>query len=121
PREATDEEIAAWRDRVSSEIGSDDLWIVGGSRLSRLPATAGAARLQIRECMKPECSSLTAEVIEKGRAKSAVQMELPEESLCIRLLRDTFFVRGGAVLRSWSPLAAPASHPLLTMCGASIP
>jgi hypothetical protein len=117
PREATEEDIASWRDRAGSQIGADDLWIVGGRRLSTLPATAGASRLQISDPPEPEASSLTAEILERGSARPAVTLELPEEAICIRLLRDPFLVRIAEPSRASQRFAAPTSNLLFAKGG----
>ena len=79
----TPEDAAAWQEHADS----DDLWIIGSARTRRLLPTPACVQLQ--EDLEPGARTL-ALTIHKDRATSKVQLKLPDEALCVRLLRDPF-------------------------------
>jgi hypothetical protein len=119
-REAESEDIAARREQVGSEIGADDLWIVGGRRLGSLSAVKGASLVQIDDSLEPQAHHLTAMVVDKGRTRPTATLELPEDATCVRLLRDPFFVRIPETYRAPERLAAPTSNLLFATGGSKL-
>jgi hypothetical protein len=95
-RQANDDQVAAWRERASSEIGADDIWIVGGERLDAMPAARGASLLRVADPYLPDVRQLNATVTDRGRVRPTVTLELPSDRICARLLRNPFAGRRAA-------------------------
>lgn len=91
PHEASDSQVTAWRDRVRGWKDLDDMWLVGPPRLGALPTSRGASLLQVWDVLDPEVRRVAVKVRRgPGTAPSEVSLELPEDSACVRLLRDPF-------------------------------
>jgi hypothetical protein len=86
----TGEQLAAWREALELGHAPDDVWLVGGSRLSRLPGAEGLSRVAVEEAVAPGDRRLTVEVRPASRPSREVLLELPPEPQCVRLLRDPF-------------------------------
>ncbi len=86
----TDERLADWREALQLGRGPDDVWLVGGSRLSRLPGVEGLSRVAVEEVVAPGARQLAVEVKPASRPPRQVVLELPPAPQCVRLLRDPF-------------------------------
>jgi hypothetical protein len=117
-RSVADQDVAAWREHVGSQVGADDIWLIGGPRLSDLPAATGASLLQVIDPYLPEANHLNAVVTDRGRVKPTVTLELPSSAICTRLLRDPFATRRATPSRAYSRFA-PTSN-LLFMVGGKL-
>jgi len=120
PHEATDTQVAAWRDRVHGWKELDDMWLVGPPRLSALPTSRGASVLQVWDVLDPEVRQVAVKVRRgPGSAPSAVSLELPEDAACVRLLRDPFAAATSPPRRLERGLI-PASNLVFTANGAKL-
>jgi hypothetical protein len=91
PHEATDAQVADWRSRVRGWKDLDDLWIVGPPRLGAMPTTRGASVLQVWDILDPEVRRVAVKVRRGPETpQSEVALDLPDDSACVRLLRDPF-------------------------------
>lgn len=95
-RESDAGDLAHWQERLGSVGGSDDFWLVGGSRLERLHPELRLSRLLVTDPLDPEERSVTAVIQSSGRPTLAITLPLPEEKYCVRLLRDPFGVARSA-------------------------
>jgi hypothetical protein len=86
----TDARLAAWREVLQQGRGADDVWVVGGSRLARLPGVEGLSRVAVEEVVAPGARQLAVEVRPASRPPRQVVLELPPAPQCVRLLRDPF-------------------------------
>ncbi len=86
----TGEQLAAWREALELGHAPDDVWLVGGSRLSRLPGVEGLSRVAVEEVVAPGDRRLAVEVRPASRPAREVMLELPPAPQCVRLLRDPF-------------------------------
>jgi hypothetical protein len=84
------EQLAAWREALELGHAPDDVWLVGGSRLSRLPGVDGLSRVAVEEVVAPGDRRLTVQVRPASRPSREVLLELPPAPQCVRLLRDPF-------------------------------
>jgi hypothetical protein len=120
PHEATDAQVAAWRDRVRGWKELDDMWLVGPPRLSALPTARGASVLQVWDVLDPEVRQVAVKVRRgPGTAPSAVSLELPEDAACVRLLRDPFAATNSPPRRLERRLI-PASNLVFAAHGAKL-
>jgi hypothetical protein len=120
PHEASDAQVARWRERVRGWKELDDLWLVGPPRLGTLPTSRGASILQVSDVLDPEIRRVAVQV-RRGPAvaPSAVSLELPDDSACVRLLRDPFASSASAPRRLERNLI-PASNLVFAANGSKL-
>lgn len=92
PHEASDSQIGAWNTRVRGWKELDDVWMVGPPRLGTLPATRGASILQVWDVLDPEIRRVAVKVRPGGAGMPPreLALDLPDDAVCARLLRDPF-------------------------------
>ncbi|RJS21768.1 hypothetical protein DRW03_15610 [Corallococcus sp. H22C18031201] len=78
--------LVEWREALA--LGSDELWLVGSSRLGQLPEARGAFRVEIGEPMSLGARVLHVDVRPPTRSAQRLVLELPAPELCVRLLRS---------------------------------
>lgn len=88
--DVANDSLAAWREAIGSEIGAEDLWLVGGRRLERLEAARGAAFLGVEDPLEPQANYLKVRITNARRVPQEISLDLPGSNLCARLLRDPF-------------------------------
>ena len=120
PREATEDDVATWRALAGSHVGADDLWIIGGRRLGAFSTVNGASLLQVSDVFDPEAHCLKATVLNKGRDAVTVTLDLPEDSVCARLLRDPLGARTAELSRKGERLVFPASNLMFARGGTKL-
>src|SRR5262249_48889167 len=88
--EASDLDFDEWRERLADWQELDDVWLVGAARLSNLPAARELSWLLGRGIYEPAARALGISI--RGQTSGAREMvlELPEDRVCARLLRDPF-------------------------------
>jgi hypothetical protein len=86
----TDAQLAAWRESLEWGSSPDDVWLVGGPRLSRLQGSERLSRVVVDEVVVPGTRQLSVEVRPASRPSRQVVLELPPEPQCVRLVRDPF-------------------------------
>lgn len=105
-------DLEDWLERMAQNVEPDDLWIVGGKRLLRLGAELPAAgaekfqrstRLIAGETLELGRRAVRFEIVRPGKKTTDLELELPEETACIRLLRDPFEIRPPAVQQARKP------------------
>jgi hypothetical protein len=82
--------LAAWREALDLDAAPGDTWLVGSSRLGRVPGTEGMSRVEIAEPLEPGAHRLTVDLRPAGRPVRSVALELPPPDDCVRLLRNPF-------------------------------
>lgn len=82
------ERLAAWREALSLDAEREDAWLVGDSRLGRLPMASGLSRVEVAEVLAPGVRQLTVDVRPASRASRSVVLDLPPPDTSVRLLRD---------------------------------
>jgi hypothetical protein len=108
-----------WRARAAAQSDVDDFWAIGGERLARFAAHDGAASVLVRDELGLETSEISAHVHRPGRADSHVQLLLPPDAICARLLRDPFAAAVATPTQA-RPNMAPASNLLFTPSGGKL-
>jgi hypothetical protein len=120
PHEATDSQVAAWRERVHGWKAMDDLWMVGPPRLNSLPNARGASVLQVWDVLDPEVRRVAVKVRRgPGAAPSEIALELPDNAVCVRLLRDPFGA-SAAPPRRLDPRLIPVSNLVFAANGSKL-
>jgi hypothetical protein len=88
--EVRNQDIEAWRERLIGWREVDDAWLVGAGRLSNLPSAAKLSWLLVRDPYDPAARSLGLSIRGQKSAAKEMVLELPEDRICARLLRDPF-------------------------------
>ncbi|PTL83241.1 hypothetical protein [Vitiosangium sp. GDMCC 1.1324] len=86
----TQAQLSGWFEALELGHAPDDVWLVGGARLSRLPGTERLSRVAVDEVVAPGARRLSVEVRPASRPSRQVVLELPPAPQCVRLLRDPF-------------------------------
>lgn len=89
-REATEDDINSWRAKVAEWQELDDMWVIGGARLTQFDAHKGLSRISVQDVFEPEANRLSLTVQGVSNAAKSLFLDLPEERACSRLLRDPF-------------------------------
>jgi hypothetical protein len=93
------EHVTRWREALELGPAPEDCWLVGSSRLARIPEAAGLSRVEVEERVSPNVRGLSVAVRRTARAPTSVELELPAPDDCIRLLRDPFTSRAATPVR----------------------
>lgn len=99
PTPVTDAHVARWREALELGPAPEDAWLVGSSRLGRLPESSKLSRIEVEEVVAPSVRRLSVAVRRIARAPSSVELELPPADECVRLLRDPFLSRAPKPVR----------------------
>ena len=91
--------VSEWFQALKVQGAADDCWLVGSSRLSRIPEAAGLSRVEVEERLEPNVRALSIAVRRKTRPPASVELELPAPEECVRLLRDPFTARAATPVR----------------------
>lgn len=108
-RETTETEVEAWEARVNTWSATDDVWIVGGERLSRLRAGKGFSRVYVQDPLKTEVSQLFLSICSASKFSKELVLDLPADRVSARLLRDPFGVAVAEVQSVDRPLSPGAN------------
>lgn len=88
--EVSDIQVAAWEEQLTTWSGLDDVWLIGGKRLSRIQTERRASRLYVEDVLEPGKHELTLSCSSASGSSSEVTLELPKDDISTRLLRDPF-------------------------------
>lgn len=121
PHEATDAQIGAWHARVRGWKEMDDLWIIGPPRLASLPAARGASVLQVWDVLDPELRRVAVKIRTAGGGMlpREIALDLPDDAVCARLLRDPFAATSAPLRRLESRLQ-PVSNLVFSANGTKL-
>jgi hypothetical protein len=89
-REASEDDINAWRAKVADWKELDDLWVIGGSRLAQFESHRGLSHISVQDIFEPDVNRLSLTVQGVSNAPKKLLLDLPNERACSRLLRDPF-------------------------------
>jgi hypothetical protein len=88
--EVSDTAIAVWEEQLATWSGLDDVWLIGGKRLSRIQTKKRSSRLCIEDILEPGKHGLAVSCNSASGLSSDVTLELPKNNISTRLLRDPF-------------------------------
>lgn len=89
-REVSDTQLTAWEDQLATWNGLDDVWLIGGKRLSGIQTAKRSSRLYIEDVLEPDKSELKLSCNSASGSSAEVTLELPQNNISTRLLRDPF-------------------------------
>src|SRR5262249_15857424 len=88
--EVSDTEVAAWEEQLATWSGLDDVWLIGGKRLSRIQSEKRSSRLYVEDVLEPGKQELNLSCNSASGLTSAVTLELPTSKISTRLWGDPF-------------------------------
>lgn len=88
--EVSNTQIAAWTEQLATWSGLEDVWLIGGRRLSRIQTEKRFSRLCVEEILEPGKRELTVSCNSISGSSSEITLELPKNAISTRLLRDPF-------------------------------
>lgn len=94
----TDTNFAVWRQQIAQEAGThlsqEDFWLVGGPMALTLDGAKSVSRLFLTELYDLERRAIQVRIQKPGQGVgtglSDTTLSLPEDAVCVRLLRDPF-------------------------------
>ena len=89
-REVSDTHVAAWEEQLATWSGLNDVWLIGGTRLSRFQTAKRSSRLYVEDTLEPHKRALRLSCNSASGLSSEVTLELPANRTSTRLLRDPF-------------------------------
>lgn len=89
-REVSDNQLAAWEEQLATWSGLDDVWLIGGRRLSGIQTEKRSSRLYVEDKLEPGKSELKLSCNSASGSSAEVTLELPQNNISTRLLRDPF-------------------------------
>jgi hypothetical protein len=88
--EVSDVQVAAWEEQLATWSGLDDVWLIGGKRLSRIQTEKRSSRLYVEDMLEPDKRELKLICNSASGSLSDVTIELPTNKISTRILRDPF-------------------------------
>jgi len=88
--EVRNQDIEAWRERSIGLQDLDDVWLVGAARLASLPEARELSWLLARDLYDPAARRLGLSIRGHKSAAKDMVLDLPEDRISARLLRDPF-------------------------------
>jgi hypothetical protein len=86
----TGEQLDAWLQ--NPPVLADDLWVVGGREAVLFPRAARMGRLEVSDVLVPDVRRVEVVVHRTLRSALKLELELPPDEACTRLLRAPFAV-----------------------------
>ena len=88
--EVCDTHVELWEEQLATWSGLDDVWLIGGNRLSRIKTAKRSSRLYVEDVLEPDKRELRLSCTGASGSLSEVTLELPPHTISTRLLRDPF-------------------------------
>jgi hypothetical protein len=88
--EVGDTEVAAWEKQLATWSTLDDVWLIGGKRLSRIQTEKRSSRLYVEDTLEPGKRELSLSCSSASGLSPEVTLELPKNNISTRILRDPF-------------------------------
>jgi hypothetical protein len=117
--EATESDLAAWAAKVATWEQLDGVWLIGGRRLERFKADRRMSRVYVQDKLEPEARRLCVSVCGASNPAAEVTLDLPDDRLSTRLLRDPFDA-AVAEIQKLSQSYLPGSNLLFDVSGNKI-
>lgn len=89
-REVSEAQVAAWEEQLATWSVLDDVWLIGGKQLSRIQTEKRSSRLYVEDILEPAKRELRLSCNSASGLLSEVTLELPQNNISTRILRDPF-------------------------------
>ncbi|MCU0238406.1 MAG: hypothetical protein MUC29_03115 [Pyrinomonadaceae bacterium] len=90
PNEVCENDISAWREKLSEVDKFSDVWLIGSENLSQVADNKGFSYLFVDEVLDIDKSELELKIKSFSGVEKQVNLELPPPNFCTRLLRNPF-------------------------------
>lgn len=107
--EASAVDAAEWAIALGEARAADDLWLVGPRGLETTVALGRGTQLVVEDATDPAQRAVEVTLVRPRAAPRAVVLDMPEEPLCTRLIREPFARRVRAVRRAGAEPLGPAT------------
>jgi hypothetical protein len=104
---ATPNHLEAWLHRAMELNSPEEIWLIGGRVLDRIPATPPVSRILVEDVLDPAVRRVSVHVHSLKSKPRGVTLDLPENGACARLLRDPYLLAVAAPQKS--PTLIPSS------------
>ena len=84
--------IAKWREKLQELETVADVWLLGDNNLKDFKEAKGFSLLTVEDVLEPGARRLELSVISSSGTQKQTTLELPDEAICTRLLRNPFEV-----------------------------
>ena len=89
----SDSMLSDWMNRSLEKNRPEEIWLVGGERLHQISPHHVVSRVKVEDVLAPQVRQVAIEIQRpKGRPRRIV-LNLPDNGVCARLLRDPYQVR----------------------------
>lgn len=88
--EVSDAQVAKWEEQLEDWSGLEDVWLIGGKRLARIQTAKRSSRLYIDDILEPGKRELKLSCNSASGSSREVTLELPDNKISTRILRDPF-------------------------------
>lgn len=89
----SDSMLSDWINLSLETNRPDEIWLVGGERLHQISPHHVVSRVKVMDVLEPQVRQISVEIHRpKGRPRR-ILLDLPDNGVCVRLLRDPYQVR----------------------------
>ncbi|HLM59815.1 MAG TPA: hypothetical protein VK308_03315 [Pyrinomonadaceae bacterium] len=88
----TPEYISKWREKLLELDTVADVWLIGDDDLKNFEEAKNFSLLMVEDVLEPNKKQLQISVQSSSGSRKQTMLELPEEAICTRLLRNPFEV-----------------------------
>lgn len=88
--DVSENDISAWREKLSDIDKMADVWLIGSENLARFDEAKNFSRLYVEEIPELEKRELNLKIKSASGIEKQTVLELPPPNICTRLLRNPF-------------------------------
>lgn len=89
-RSSSEEQAQAWLHRALISHMPEEIWLVSGPHAHRMSGHQIVSRVTIADVLDPAVRRLSVEIHQAKAKPQGILLDLPENSLCAKLLRDPY-------------------------------
>lgn len=89
-KDVSEDDISAWREKLSDVDKMADVWLVGSENLARFDAAKSFSLLYVEENLELEKRELDLKIKSASDVEKQTVLELPPPNICTRLIRNPF-------------------------------
>ena len=92
--------VEAWLHRTVELNSPEEIWLVGGRELERIPTTPLVSRILVEDVLDLAVRRVSVQVHSLKSRPRGVNLDLPENGACARLLRDPYLLAAATPQKS---------------------
>jgi hypothetical protein len=89
-RSSSEAQVQAWLHRALVSHMPEEIWLVGGPQVHRMSGPQMVSRVTIADVLDPAVRRLSVEIHRAKAKPQGILLDLPENYLCAKLLRDPY-------------------------------